>query len=433
MKPKDDHDNLASQWVVVDCLFCKREVRIRAGSRLSKLACPYCNKPLGEDKDSHQPSTSSVTKKPGPNSYPQRQRRVTAKNTPIWDSNPESPTMSGQDDTTEFLEIDPNNRSQMRKRRVRRKGHLRPWQKAKRLLLYSLLIIIGIASVSLFTFLVFRGEKTVTTDLIKPEIPDPKIPEVSSPYPASEIRGASDTRQSLALNKKSENEIPASITGEERDVCLKIIHSFAAAKTTEEKMVLVAHPEITGERMKRKRLHPENETYSEIIDSNKLRLESGKFAILLAVRIGNLDQQRYFAFIQSSRDDIKMHWEVSFGYQPMPLGLFKKTQPVQAHPFRAKLRNGDFFANDFDDKKRWYCVEVYYPGNPDFLIYGYLDRQTPFGQSVIARLDHSENIIPGLPAIETTLSVIASMRFPQNPASNNQVEIVDIPSYSWFE
>ena len=433
MTPKDIPGNLASQWAVVNCLFCKKQVRIRAGSRLSKLACPYCSKPLGNEDEPHQTSSSSATKKPTTHSNPQRQRRVTAKNTPIWDSNPEPQTIPGQDDTTEFLEIDPNDRSQMRLRRVRRKVHLRPWQKAKRILVYSLLVIIAVASVSLLTILVFRGGNTVTADLNKPEIPDPKISEVSNPDPAPEIRGASDTRQNPLSNIKPDNKIPASITGEERDTCLDIIHSFAVAKTPEERMALVAHPEITGERMKRKRLQPENETYSEIIDSNKLRLESGKFAILLAVRIGNLDQQRYFAFIQSSRDDIKMHWEVSFGYQPIPLELFKKTQPEQPHPFRAKLRNGDFFANAFDDKKRWYCVEVYYPGNPDFLMYGYLDRQTPFGQGVIARLDQSENIIPGLPAIETTLSVIASMRFPQNPTSNNQVEIVDISSYSWFE
>jgi hypothetical protein len=363
----------------------------------------------------------------------QRQRKATSKSTPSWESSPEPGQNPKQDATTEFLEIDPKDQSQTRLRRVRRRVHLRPWQKARRILLFALLFIIGTAGITMFTMLVFREKETLTADPNKAAIPDPVFREVSGPDPAPVIQGTIGTLQNPTLNKKHENQIPASLTGAERDACLEMIKAFAAAQTPEERMALVVHPEITGERMKSTGLHPENETYSEIIDSNKVPLESGKFAILLAVRIGNLDQQRYFAFIQSSRDDIKMHWEISFGYQPMPLEKFKKTQPVQAQPFRAKLRNGDFFANDFDDKKRWYCVEVYYPGNPDFLIYGYLDRQTPFGKGVIARLDQSENIIPGLPAIETTLSVIASMRFPQNPASNNQVEIVDISSYSWFE
>ena len=433
MQPKDNPGNLESLWAVVDCPCCKREVRIRAGARLSKLACPYCSKPLGEDKDSQHSSGSPATVTPAPMTNLQRQRKVTSKSAPSWESSPEPGQNPGQDDTTEFLEIDPNNQSQTRLRRVRRRVHLRPWQKARRILLFSLLFIIGTASISMFTMLVFRGKETVTADPGKPTIPDPVSREFSGPDPAPVIQETSGTLQSPTLNKKPENQIPASLTGAERDACLEMIKAFAAAQTPEERMALVVHPEITSERMKSNGLHPKNETYSEIIDSNKVPLESGKFAILLAVRIGNLDQQRYFAFVQSSRDDIKMHWEVSFGYQPMPLEKFKETQPVQAQPFRAKLRNGDFFANDFDDKNRWYCVEVYYPGNPDFLIYGYLDRQTPFGKGVIARLDQSENIIPGLPVIETTLSVIASMRFPQNPASNNQVEIVDIPSYSWFE
>ena len=235
------------------------------------------------------------------------------------------------------------------------------------------------------------------------------------------------------LNRNPDYTIPISLTRDERDHCLEMIHTFTAAKTPEEQLALVAHPEITGERIKNSAIHSDNEIYSEIIDSNKVKLQSGNYAILLAVRIGKLDQQRYFAFIQSSKADIKMHWEVSFGYQPMPLEKFRSSRPAAAQQFRAKLRNGDFYANHFADKERWYCVDIYYPGNPDFLIYGYIDRETPFGKRVITRLDSSQDSIPGLPAVEKNLNVIASLRYPENSTSTNQVEVVDIKSYSWFE
>ncbi len=334
---------------------------------------------------------------------------------PTWESiQDDDQELQHDTDTTEFLEIDPDDKTQMRIRRVRRKMHLRPWEKARRILLFALLAVILTAGVTLVMMLVFNGGKAVTADLNEaPITPDPI--------------------QKSPSNGNPENSIPISLTRNERDHCLEMIHAFAAAKTPEEQLALVTHPEITGERIKNSAIHPNNERYSEIIDTNKVKLKSGNYAILLAVRIGKLDQQRYFAFIQSSKDDIKMHWEVSFGYQPMPLDTFKSSRPATAQQFRAKLRNGDFFANDFEDQDRWHCVEIYYPGSPNFFIYGYIDRETLFGEKLIARLDSSQDSIPGLPAVEKNLTVIASLRFPQNPASNNQVEVIDIQSYSWFE
>ena len=117
----------------------------------------------------------------------------------------------------------------------------------------------------------------------------------------------------------------------------------------------------------------------------------------------------------------------------MPLEKFKSSRPSVAQQFRAKLRNGDFYANHYADKDRWHCVEIYYPGNPDFLIYGYIDRHTAFGKELIGQLDPLQDIIPGLPAVERNLSVIASLHFLDNSTSDNQVEVVDIKSYSWFE
>ena len=117
----------------------------------------------------------------------------------------------------------------------------------------------------------------------------------------------------------------------------------------------------------------------------------------------------------------------------MPLEEFRSSRPSVAQPFLAKLRNGDFYANNYVDKDRWHCVDIYYPGNPDFLIYGYIDKNTEFGQGLIARLQPSQDLIPGLVAPEKPLSVIAALRFADNPASDNQVEVVEIQSYSWFE
>jgi hypothetical protein len=415
MKDENDPNTLGSEWMVVDCPHCKREVRIRARSRLSQLACPYCSNPLGEDNNP-PPALTAPTRESTSQTHSQRHRKVTSKTKPVWDETPDEGQEHAQDDlTTEFLEADPNNENQVRIRRVRRKIHLRPWQKVRRIIFFAMLAIIGIAGITLFMTLVFKGGSTVTVDLKNPIDIEPKA------------------TQGLTLDQKTDHPIPASLTRGERDYCLQMIHTFSAAKTVEKKLSLVANPEITGDRMKNMIIQTGNETYSEIIDSNKVQLESGKYAILLAVRIGNLDQKRYFAFIQSSKDEIKMHWEVSFGYQPMPLEQFKSSRPATAQQFRAKLRNGNFFANHFENKDRWHCVEIYYPGSPDFLIYGYIDRETPFGREVVARLDSSQDIIPGLPTVEKNLSVIASLRFPEGSESNNQVEVVEIQSYSWFE
>jgi hypothetical protein len=377
------------------------------------LNCPHCSKQLGKDKTSVEPFQSPASSTT-PVANVHRARRGKEAKLPVWDKKQaEDSALEHDNNITEFLEIDPNNENQMRIRRVRRTINLNLWEKLRRILLYSLLVIIGTGSIILLISLVFKGGEAVMTDIDNVDI-DPA--QVQAP---------------IAM-VASGDQIPISITRSERDACLSIIRSFAAAKTLEEKLALVTHPEITGPRIKDSGLGTENETYSEIVNSNKVRLDNGRYAILLSVRIGNLQQQRYFALIQSN-ENIKIDWEVSFRYQPMPLEQFKSTRSNIAQQFRSKLRNGNFYANNYDDQTRWYCVEIYYPGDPDFLIYGYIDRNTTFGQGLIARLQPSQDLIPGLDAPEKQLSVIAALRFTDNPADDNQVEVVGIEKYSWFE
>ncbi|MFP6874450.1 MAG: hypothetical protein VCA55_13195 [Verrucomicrobiales bacterium] len=412
MNYKNEPGALEREWLVLNCPHCTREVRIRSNARRSQLACPYCSNQLGKDTnppETVQSSSSSTT----PVADVRRARRGKEVQLPVWDKKQaEDQARKPDKDTTEFLEIDPNNENQIRIRRVRRKIHLTPWEKLRRILLFSLLAIIGTASMILLLSLVFKGSELVTTDM---NAVDARLKQAAKFTPVA----------------KSGDQIPISLTRSERDACLQIIRSFAAAKTLEEKLALVTHPEITGPRMEDSELSPGDESYSEVVNSNKVKIDNEKYVILLSVRIGNLQQQRFFAFIQSS-ENIKLDWEISFRYQPMPLEQFKSTRPTLAQPFRAKLRNGDFYANDYDDKTRWQCVEIYYPGDPDFLIYGYIDRNTVFGQGLITKLELTQNVIPGLPARKKHLSVITSLRFPENPAAHNQVEVVNIEKYGWF-
>ncbi len=413
MNYKDDPGALEREWLVLNCPHCNREVRIRSNARRSHLACPYCSKQLGKEKNPAEPVQSSSSNT-SPVANLQRERRSSGVRHPTWDNKQTADSAQGhEDNTTEFLEIDPNNENQMRIRRIRRTINLNPWEKVRRILLYSLLAIIGTGSIILLISLVFKGGEALMMDIDAVDI-DPEPVQESVPVVASG------------------NQIPNSLTRSELNTCLSIIRSFAAAKTLAEQLALVTHPEITGPRIKDSGPGTGNETYSEIVNSNKVKLDNGRYYILLSVRIGNLQQRRYFAFIQSN-ENIKIDWEISFRYQQMPLEQFKSARPNIAQQFRSKLRNGDFYANNYEDKTRWYCVEIYYPGDPDFLIYGYIDRNTGFGQALIARLQPLKNLIPGLAVTEKPLSVIASLRFADNPASDNQVEVVGIEKYSWFE
>ena len=228
MKDKDDPNTLGSEWMVVDCPHCKREVRIRARSRLSQLACPYCSNPLGEDNNPH-PALTAPTRESASQAHSQRHRKVSSKSKPFWDETPDESQEHAQDDlTAEFLEADPNNENQVRIRRVRRKIHLRPWQKVRRIIFFAMLAIIGIAGITLFMTLVFKGGSTVTADLQNPIDIEPKA------------------TQELTPDQKTDHPIPASLTRGERDYCLQMIHAFSAAKTVEKKLALVANPEITG-------------------------------------------------------------------------------------------------------------------------------------------------------------------------------------------
>ena len=136
-----------------------------------------------------------------------------------------------------------------------------------------------------------------------------------------------------------------------------------------------------------------------------------------------LETPTYFA-VQEIREASKsvylLDWEVSTGYQEMPLDTFMATMPKEPHIFRVKMREGGYYNHDFTEDK-WLCAELYYPGRPDFSLVGYIDRASPNGRALMP-----------FAAGDAKSSLILELAYPENAVSRNQVVITKLIHPSWF-
>jgi hypothetical protein len=158
---------------------------------------------------------------------------------------------------------------------------------------------------------------------------------------------------------------------------------------------------------------------------------SGLYLVMVAMPVlvpdplsaGSVKEESTFFAVEEIRQGpvstYLVDWEVSTGYQALPLETFKATMPREPYPFRVFMKEEDFYNHGFTQAE-WQCVELYYPGR-DFQLYGYISRNTPEGQKM-------------LPLIEggNKAGVIVELRYPEDSASRNQVIVKRLLHSSWF-
>ena len=149
-------------------------------------------------------------------------------------------------------------------------------------------------------------------------------------------------------------------------------------------------------------------------------MDSGKYFIRLLVNFGDAGARMFI--VEQTKDSMKLDWEIAVGYQAMPLEKFKKEQPRKPTEFRVKIKPGDYYSNQFFDKEEFAAVDLSYPGNREFKLNGYINRERPWAAKVLNQLE--SGIAP---------SMIVNLRYPEGEIKDDrQVEIVSITSESWL-
>ncbi|RZO15214.1 MAG: hypothetical protein EVB09_07795 [Verrucomicrobiaceae bacterium] len=398
-------------WLIASCPGCSRQIKARKEILLSNLAieCPHCNSPLNLNAGSsnlEEPQYAKAEERQNNTAAVRRRRRSKKSKLLEWDIEESDSDAK----TTENKNLSEEDQDGSRQRVKRRRTRKNKQGKAYNTFTGTSIYIISGGGLILLSALIYKGISTISRDL---------------------SGAANNANIPNSLQKNDNKQLSTNLTVQEREQCMEIIHAFTNAKSLDDKVALVRHPEITSERIQESLFGPGDEKYERSALSKKQFID-GKYFISLMVKVADENKYRFFAFEQTL-ESIKMDWEVSFGHQMMPLQVFKDTKPESKQEFRLILRSGTYYAHYYSDATKWQCLEASYSGNSNFKIFVYVDRDSAIGKETIAKLTPEPTLDPSQSPKERPLSAIVKLRFNSVSETDNQVELVDLIQDHWFQ
>jgi len=212
------------------------------------------------------------------------------------------------------------------------------------------------------------------------------------------------------------------LTREEESSAVVVVNHFLEAKTVEERLEHVRDPERVKPLMEK--WYKQKGEEKKLPDGEVLRrdktIEDGRYFIRLYINFGKAGGRVFI--LEQTEKDIKLDWETAVGHREMSLEEFKNKQPTTPTEFRVKIKPDDFYSNQFIDKEKYASVSLSYPGDAEFKLTGYIDRNQKWAGRI---LGHFESRI--------SPSMIVNLRYPDGEIKDaSQVEIVSIVSESWL-
>lgn len=166
------------------------------------------------------------------------------------------------------------------------------------------------------------------------------------------------------------------------------MRSYLAAKTIEEKLAFVRHPEAMKARMEAfYRNTPLTAQPCELVTKFRpLSLGGRPFWQVLAV----IDSTQGEAILleQISDTEVRVDWESHVNYQPMPWKDYVETPSARPMAFRVIVEESPRYVGEFMDERRWASFRL---SNPDVeaVLYGYVLRDSELYRKIQTALSES--------------------------------------------
>ncbi len=223
---------------------------------------------------------------------------------------------------------------------------------------------------------------------------------------------------------------PGYVPAAELKTALDTVRNFLAASGAAGKAGYVRHPERVRPLMEAwyatRDAGPKTFTRPENVELlNQKEIVGELTFITVAVMVQPEDKAQFFCLELEPEGTARVDWQISSGWQPMDFSEFQTKKPVDPVAFRVKMRepeDGDYYNKDFKNEEEWLCVELYYPGQPDFRLFGYVERNGPLGAEVAKRFAEGERF-----------PVVAELSWPESHTSENQVKVGRVLRWSWYE
>ncbi len=231
-------------------------------------------------------------------------------------------------------------------------------------------------------------------------------------------------------------------TMDEGAAAAEVVRQFLEADTVEEKLPLVRFPEKVKPLMDLwykgrpdKSIRASRDEQAESL-TKFLHIDGIKFIVVTMLTEPD-GKYKLYAVESSPSDGLKVDWETAVGWQAMTVEEFIKGKPTSPQPFRVEAAPGDYYNGPYSDESKWCAVDLSYPGNPDFTLYGYVERGTPEGGRLMQMLGYQETRTPsGEPKWEliqaTRRPLILAIAYLREGSDPKQVTIHEVLHEQWF-
>ena len=191
---------------------------------------------------------------------------------------------------------------------------------------------------------------------------------------------------------------------------------FLEAKTIDELLPIVRHPDITGPRLRA--LHPDGtlEPVGMSAFNTSSELVSVGSGYTVQVRTGEYVEKTMALF--PTADGARIDWESWVGWSEMPWADFIKSRPTEAKLFRVMLGPVDYYNFNFTDDRKWRSYRLISPDG-EHSLYAYVELDS--------ELDAQLRPSPDKKQIPLTLS----LRYPPDSGSPNQVLVEKWHADGW--
>jgi hypothetical protein len=463
--PENPHATAEAEWLVFACTWCQHPLKVRADQTGGTFRCPSCEhevtapRAVGEatsERSSlpeaptagHSPvfsgelavdrlSTAQFRSIDDPAlAIPEEGIRVRKRkrrphnpnqpgaNTPEWEANPDADPATPQPDATgEWEDLT----STTLKQEVREDGSViehRKRTKRKRLPPFvekAWGVLTRVASFSLLALglLVLVGAAVAGWYLARSQAP-------------------------VVAQAEQQPEIPDRFfpTMDEGAAAAEVVKAFLAADTVEKKLPLVRFPEKVKPLMDLwykgrpdKSIKATRDELAETL-TKFLHIDGTKFVVVTLLTEPD-DEYKIFAVESSPYDGLRVDWETAVGWQAMTVEEFIKGKPTTPQPFRVQAAPGDYYNGAYSDESKWCAVNLTYPGNPDFNLYGYVERNTPTGDRLMRLLGyHQTRTSDGKTEWEQvqaqSSALILAIAYLREGSDPKQVTIHDVLHEQWF-
>lgn len=201
----------------------------------------------------------------------------------------------------------------------------------------------------------------------------------------------------------------------------ELVANFLGAKTIEERVKFVRHPERVRPLMEDyySRNEFQSGVFRDVVYYRSVPIENRSFIVL---EVNDDEGEKHTLLLEDGEEDTLVDWETYVCFQPVVIDEYIRERPTEPVSLRVRVVSDYFYSYEFDHKEEYLSFALKF-NDSDLLLNGYVKRGTELGQRFRKLFPEGE--------AKRWHSLILKVRFLENGQAENSVLIEDLISTTW--